>query len=104
EHVLDPLRRPERALDVRAPLPRAHHREIAGLEVAEPLRLQHERHAGREVRLTDDELAAAPSLDDDGIAQTRRRRRIVRPEPTAPRPRPAPRSTSATSGNAIACT
>ena len=36
-----------------------------GCEVAEPLRVEHDRHAGREVRLADDQLAAAADLDDD---------------------------------------
>ena len=65
EHVLDPPRRPEPALDPRAAAAGADDREVAGLEVADPLRLEHDRHAGREVRLADDELAAAADLDDD---------------------------------------
>ena len=49
------------------------------------------RHAGREVRLADDELPAAADLDDErwaAVSQTWRKRRMVRPEPSAPTPRP----------------
>ena len=81
--------RPERSLDVRAAAPGRTTARSPGLEVAEPLRLEHDRHARREVRLADDELPAPADLDDDAlIGQTRRKRRIVRPEPTAPRPGP----------------
>ena len=41
--------------------------EVAALEVADPLRVEHDRHAGREVRLADDELAAPLDLDDDAL-------------------------------------
>ena len=63
------------------------------------------RHAGREVRLADDEAAAAADLDHQPggpVAQTRRKRRMVRPEPSAPMPSPMPSRMSAVIGNARA--
>ena len=68
EDVADPVGRAERALEPRAPPTRVHDGEVARAEVAEPLRLEHDRDARREVRLADDELAAPADLDDD--AQT----------------------------------
>jgi hypothetical protein len=44
-----------------------HDGEIAGRDVADPFRLQDDRDAGREVRLADDQLAAATDLDDDSL-------------------------------------
>ena len=67
EDVLDSVRGPERLLDVCSALPRPHERQVARLEVAEPFRLEDERHARREVRLADDELAAPADLDDDRL-------------------------------------
>ena len=93
-------------------------REIARLDAAKALRVEHDRDARREVRLARDELAAPGDLDDDAIlipgaqgdvghhrktlprsnaravsgtcTYTRRNRRTVRPEPRAPRQRPIP--------------
>ncbi len=105
ENVFDPGRRPDHLLDVGAATARANHGEVAGGDVADPLRLDRERHAGREVRLTDDEAAAAADLDHQPggpVAQTRRKRRMVRPEPSAPIPSPMPSRISAVIGNARA--
>ena len=106
EHVLDAVGRSEPLLDLRPAAAGAHDREVAVLDVPDPLRVEHDRHAGREVRLTDDEPAATADLDDEtgGVAQTRRKRRIVRPEPIAPSARPMPIRISATRGKASACT
>src|SRR5439155_18725544 len=70
----------------------------------EPLVVEHERDAGREVRLADDQLPPPADLDDDAVGQTLRKRRSVRPEPSAPRQRPIPSRISAVSGKASACT
>jgi len=52
---------------VRPSLPRPHHGQVARLEVPQPFRLEQEGNARREVRLADDELAAAADLDDDRV-------------------------------------
>src|SRR6478735_2094200 len=106
EHVLDAIGRPEPLLDLRPAAPGTHHSQVAVLDVTDPLRVEHDRHARREVRLTDDEPAAPADLDDETgvVAQTRRKRRIVRPEPIAPSARPMPIRISATRGKASACT
>ena len=98
--------RPEPLLDVRPAATGAHDREVAVPDVADPLRVEHDRHAGREVRLTDDEPAAAADLDDETgrVGQTRRKRRIVRPEPIAPSARPIADQDQRDSGKASACT
>src|SRR5207253_8893461 len=94
--------------DLRSPPARADDRKIARPETAEALRLEDERRPGSEIRLAHDQAAALPDLDDESVVYTgfytRRKRRIVRPEPTAPRPRPVESRISATSGNAHACT
>ena len=69
QHVLDPLRAPEPALDARPAPPRAHDGQVAGADVAEPLVIEHERDAGREVRFAHDQLAPPADLDDDGVCQ-----------------------------------
>ena len=68
-----------KALDPGAPAPAAHDCEIAGVELAVALGVEHDRHARREERLADDELAPPRDLDDDGVGQTCRNRRRVRP-------------------------
>ena len=46
---------------LRAAAAREHDGEVARLTSRDALRVEHDRDAGREVRLTDDELAAAPT-------------------------------------------
>ena len=65
EHVLDVVGATEVLLDVRAAATGADDGEIAALEVAGSLQVERDRHAGREVRLADQQLAAAADLDDD---------------------------------------
>ena len=65
EHVLDPGRRPEVPLDVRAAAAGADDSEVARVDMDDPFRVEHDRNAGREVRLAADQLAAALDLDDD---------------------------------------
>ena len=106
EDILDPGRRPEHLLDVCTAAAGPNDGEVAGGDVADPLRLDRQGHAGREVRLTDDEPAAAADLDHQPggpVAQTRRKRRMVSPEPSAPIPSPMPSRISAVIGNASAC-
>ena len=74
EHVLDVLRGAEHALDARAPAQAPRDDEVAGVDVAEPLAVEQERRVRREVRLADDELAAARDLDDDEIVGDQRRK------------------------------
>ena len=93
---------PEPALDLRTPAPGANDGEVAGADVVvAPLRVDEDGHAGGEVRLAVDQLAAAADLDDEEVRaaggrgwrrgrQTFRKRRRVSPEPIAPRPRPDP--------------
>ena len=72
QDALDRLHRPQRAFEPR-PTPAGHdHRELARPHLPEPLAVDHDRHAGREVRLAEEELPAAAKLDDDGVAQTLR--------------------------------
>src|SRR5581483_10032258 len=103
EDVLDPRRRAEHALDLRAAAPGADDRELARAEVVPPLRVEDEGNPGREVRLAHDEPAASTDLDDETV-YTRRKRRSVRPEPSAPRASPIAIRTTAFSSNGIACT
>jgi hypothetical protein len=65
EHVLDPLRRPENPLHAGAPSPAGDHREIARTRVTCAFPVDSDRHPRREVRLADQQLAAAGKLDDD---------------------------------------
>ena len=65
EHVLDPSRRPEVPLDLCAPASGADDGEIARVDVHDPLRVEHDRHARREEGLAADQLAAPFDLDDD---------------------------------------
>ncbi len=75
EHVLDPRRRPERSLDPRPPAAGAHERELAGSDTAASLRLEHDRHARREVRLADQQPAATANFDDERRTGERRQGR-----------------------------
>jgi len=104
EDVVDPAGASEAPLDLGPPPARPHDGEVAGAGVAEALVVEHERHAGGEVRLADDELAAPADLDDEKVGQTRRKRRRVRPDPQAPSTMPMPSRITAVSGNAQACT
>jgi hypothetical protein len=71
EHGLDPVGGPERALEPRPPSPRSDDGEVSLPHVAEALAVEHDRHAGREVRLPDHELAAAAHLDDEKVSHPR---------------------------------
>jgi len=62
EHVLDPLPRTEHALHACPPTPAGHDSEIARARLARTLAVDHDRHARREVRLADEELAAPGEL------------------------------------------
>jgi hypothetical protein len=65
EHVLDPLRGAENSLHAGAPSPAGDHREIARTRVTCAFAVDSDRHPRREVRLADQQLAAAGKLDDD---------------------------------------
>src|SRR5207249_5713129 len=52
-------------LDLRPAAPGANEREIAGLRVAEPLAVDHDRDTRLEERLADDTPSAGADLDDD---------------------------------------
>ena len=65
--VLDVIGGAEHLLHPRAPSPRVHDREVARGDVADPLRLEHDRDARREVGLADDQLSPPPDLDDDAL-------------------------------------
>jgi hypothetical protein len=69
EHDLDVFGFPEHALELRPAASRADDGEVAGPRVAQALAVDHERHAGNEVRLADDELAALLDLDDCPVGQ-----------------------------------
>src|SRR5205807_9761392 len=77
----DVARLAEHPLEAGAAPSGANDGEIALAGVAEALAVEHERHAGYEVGLADDELAALLDLDDCDVAQIRRKRLTVRPEP-----------------------
>jgi hypothetical protein len=61
------VRRAENVLDLGAAAPRLHDGEIARRDIPDSLRVENQRHTGREVRLADDQLAAATDLDDDAL-------------------------------------
>jgi hypothetical protein len=65
ENVIDPLRGAEHTLHPRPPAPARDDGEVAGPRIACALAVDHDRHAGREVRLTDEQLAPPGKLDDD---------------------------------------
>src|SRR5215213_1073726 len=105
QHGLDRLRPAENPLEPRsAPSVRGDDCEVAGTRFVAAFLVQEDRRTGGEVRLADDELPAAPRDLDDGRRQTRRKRRIVRPEPAAPSRSPMPTTIAALSPNAIAWT
>ena len=65
EHRLDAVGGAEDALHTGAAAPRARDDEVARAGVAESVTVDDDRHAGLEVRLADDQLAALAQLDDD---------------------------------------
>jgi hypothetical protein len=65
EHVLDPVRRPDQRIEPRATAAGAHDGEVAGREVAEAFRLEHDGNTRREVGLSDDEPPAAADFNDE---------------------------------------
>jgi hypothetical protein len=67
EHVLDPLRGAEDALDTRPSTPARDDREIAWPRVARALAVDNDRNSRREVRLADSELAAPGKLYNNGF-------------------------------------
>jgi len=67
EHVFDPLRRAEHALDTRPPAPAGDDREIARPRVARAFPVDDDRNSRREVRLADNELAAPGKLYNNGF-------------------------------------
>jgi hypothetical protein len=67
EHVLDPLRRAKHALHTGTPAPAGDDCEIPRSRVAHTLAVDHDRNAGREVRLADDELATPGKLYNNGL-------------------------------------
>jgi hypothetical protein len=69
ENRVDVLGAAEHPLEPRAAASRAHDGEIARPGVAEAFAVEHERNAGNEVRLADDELAALLDLDDGAVGQ-----------------------------------
>ncbi|HKG10534.1 MAG TPA: hypothetical protein VKB07_08185 [Gaiellaceae bacterium] len=67
QHGLDRLRPAENPLEPRsAPSVRGDDCEVAGTRFVAAFLVQEDRRAGREVRLADDELPAAPRDLDDG--------------------------------------
>ena len=90
---------PRLALDLRAAAARSRRARGRPAEIARALRVEHDRHPGREVGLARRRACRdgrrrprrrrrpAPRA---GSAPTRRKRRTVRPEPSAPSPRPIP--------------
>ena len=99
QHVLDPPRGAERAQESRATATRADEREVAGVEIAESLRLEDDRDAGREVRLADDEPSASRNLDDDPVHARSLRMKARRSPASSPRARFRRRLRSGTGGS-----
>ena len=75
EHVVDPRRGSERTLDPCASTPGSDECQLTRPDSTAALRLQHDRHAGREVRLTDEKPPAAANFDDQRRTGVRRRGR-----------------------------
>src|SRR5262245_55373956 len=69
EHSLDVVRLSQRSFDARASAAGESDDEIAWADVTQTLAVEDERHAGQEVRLADDELAALRNLDDDSLGR-----------------------------------
>ena len=65
EDDLDPVGRPEHALDARSPTALVRHGEIAWPHLSRALAVEHDGSTGREVRLADEELAPLGDLYDD---------------------------------------
>ena len=68
EHGLDPVRPAENPLEPSPPAPAVDEREVARPRLAASLAVDDHRHARREVRLADEELAASGELYDERIA------------------------------------
>ena len=69
EHGLDAVRRAEHPLDLRASASGADYGEVAHAGISEAAPVDHDRDAGNEGRVADDELASAPDLDDEQLAR-----------------------------------
>jgi hypothetical protein len=67
EHVLDPLRGADYALDTRPSTPAGNDREIARPRLARALSVDDDRNSRREVRLADSQLAAPSKLYNNGF-------------------------------------
>jgi hypothetical protein len=67
ENILDPLRRADHVPHAGAALAARHERQVARSGLPRPLAVDDHRHAGREVRLADEQLSAPSDLDDDGF-------------------------------------
>jgi hypothetical protein len=65
EHVLDPLRGTEDALHAGAAATAGNNCEIARPRVTRAFSVDYDRHAWREVRLPDQQLAPTGKLDHD---------------------------------------
>ena len=101
EHVLDPLRRADHALDACSSAARSvTETRSPGSASPSPLRSTVTGVPGTKYGSPIDELAALVELDD----QTRRKRRMVMDEPAAPSTRPSKSTSSAVYSNAIAFT
>jgi hypothetical protein len=64
EDDLDPVGRPQNALDPRPPTAFAHERKVARLRFAASLAIEQQRRPGDEVRVADEILASLGKLDD----------------------------------------
>jgi hypothetical protein len=62
EHCLDPARRPEHAFDLRPPATARDHGQVTTIGAVQRLAVEDDRRPRREVRLADDQLAAARDL------------------------------------------
>ena len=71
EHRLDRARLPDDALNPGPATSFGGQDEIADVDFSRALPVQRDRHARREVRLTDEELAPPLDLDDDPLSHLR---------------------------------
>jgi hypothetical protein len=88
EHGLDVTRPAELAHETRTPATLSDDHQIAGTDIAAPFAVNRDGNVRDEERLADELLAALVDLDDEEVAQTRRKRRMVKPDPAAPSRRP----------------
>jgi hypothetical protein len=65
KHVLDAIGGTDPLLELRAAAAGANDGEIAGLDVPDPFRVEHDLDAGREIRVADDQPPAAANFDDE---------------------------------------